>query len=95
MIKISVKTNICESCGLPMHHLADFGTNKDNTVNTEYCRFCFQKGVFVDHGITLEQKIEQHITMAEKMGMAREEATSLARETLPKLKRWNGMKPVP
>jgi hypothetical protein len=41
-----------------MFHLVDFGTNLDGTVNTDYCRFCYQKGRFVDHGITLEERIE-------------------------------------
>ncbi|WP_099546985.1 zinc ribbon domain-containing protein [Maribacter sp. 4G9] len=49
--------NICQSCGLPMYHLSDFGTNEDDTINTDYCHFCFIKGIFIDHGISLEQKI--------------------------------------
>ncbi|AKA34251.1 zinc ribbon domain-containing protein [Flagellimonas lutaonensis] len=53
------KRNSCENCGQPMYHLVDFGTNKDGTVNTEYCRQCYLKGKFVDHGISLEQKIEK------------------------------------
>ncbi len=86
--------NICESCGMPMHHLADFGTNKDDTVNTEYCKYCFQRAVFTDHGITLEQKIEKNINIVEKMGLPIEEATILAHNTLPTLKRWKGLRPV-
>ena len=86
--------NICESCGMPMRHLSDFGTNKDGTVNTEYCHFCYQEGQFTDDGITLKEKMEKNIAIAEKMGMPREEATILAHTTLPKLKRWKGLKPV-
>ncbi|MDO1513884.1 zinc ribbon domain-containing protein [Maribacter confluentis] len=86
--------NICQSCGMPMHHLIDFGTNKDSTVNTDYCRFCFVKGKFVDHGITLEQKIEQNIAFAEKRGMRKEDATIMAHNTLPTLRRWKGQKPM-
>ncbi len=78
--------NHCQSCGMAMHHLSDFGTNKDDTVNTEYCRFCFQKGVFTDHGITLEQKIEKKTNRTEKTGKSKEEAT-LAHSTFSKLKR--------
>ena len=86
--------NICQSCGMPMHHLTDFGTNKNGTVNTEYCHFCYLDGKYTDHGITLEHKIEKNISMAEKMGMPREEATILALTTLPTLKRWKGLKPL-
>jgi len=92
-MKTSAK-NICESCGMPMHQLADFGTNRDGTINTDYCHYCYLKGTFVDHGVTLEQKIEKNIAMAEKMGMPRGEATILAHSTLPTLKRWKALKPV-
>lgn len=92
-MKIS-QSNVCESCGVTMHHLADFGTNRDDTVNTEYCRYCFQRGLFTDHGITLEQKIQKNIDKAPKIGMNREEATIMAHSTLPTLKRWKGLKPV-
>ena len=56
--------NRCERCGSPLHHLADFGTNLDDTINTEYCRHCFQKGKFVNHGVTKEQKIEKGFAVA-------------------------------
>ncbi len=94
MKPLGIKGNICESCGIPMHHLADFDTNEDGTVNTEFCHHCYQKGQFIDHGITLEQKIEKNVAIAEKMGMSWEEATLLAHSTLPKLKRWKALKPV-
>lgn len=92
--KMKTSINICESCGMPMHHLSDFGTNKDNTVNTDYCHFCYIQGKFVDHGITLEQKIEKNIALKTKQGLSREEATLLAHSRLPELKRWKGLKPL-
>lgn len=93
-METSAKNNICQSCGMPMHHLSDFGTNKDDTINMDYCHFCFLKGKFIDHGISLEQKIEKNIGIAHEAGMTLEEATLLARETLPTLKRWKGLKPM-
>jgi hypothetical protein len=90
----SKHNTICQSCGMPMHHLADFGTNKDGSENTEYCHICFLDGKFTDHGITLKQKIEKNVSLAGKMGMPREEAAILAHSTLPTLKRWKGLKPV-
>ncbi len=91
---MKTSANICESCGMPMHHLSDFGTNRDSTINTEFCLFCFHDGVFVDHGIKLAQKIEKNINMVEKTDIPREEGTILAHSTLPTLKRWKGLKPV-
>ena len=80
---------ICQSCGMPMRNQADFGTNIDNSRNDEYCHYCFSQGEFTDPGITMEEKITKIITLAEKIGMPKEEASKLANATIPKLKRWN------
>ena len=79
---------ICQSCGMPMLKKSDFGTNKDNSLNNEYCHYCFKRGTFTDSGITLEEKIRKNIALAEKTGMSGEEASKLAHSTIPKLKRW-------
>ena len=79
---------------MPMHKLADFGTNKDGTINTEYCHYCYLQGKFVDHGISLEDKIEKNIDIAHSMGMSKEEVTIFPQKTLPTLKRWKGQKPI-
>ncbi len=80
--------NICQSCGMPMIQLSDFGWNSDGSINTEYCQFCYKNGAFTDADISLEDKIAKNIAMAQKMGMSRESATNLAATTLPNLKRW-------
>ncbi len=49
--------------------------------------YCYIAGNFSDFGITMEQKIEKNITIGEKMGIGREEATALANTTIPKLRR--------
>jgi len=51
--------------------LADFGINQDGTMNITYCRHCYQKGVFVAHGITLEQIIEKNIATPKKGHISR------------------------
>ncbi|MBA4746573.1 MAG: hypothetical protein H2058_15075 [Muricauda sp.] len=43
-------SNICEHCGMPMYHLTDFGTNRDGSINTEYCHKCYKKGRFIHAG---------------------------------------------
>ena len=84
----TLENNICQSCGMPMAKLSDFGTNKDDSENTEYCCYCYKLGDFTNPGITMEQKIEKSITIAEKMGMVREDAIALANATIPELRRW-------
>lgn len=51
------KKNSCEICGIPMRKLSDFGSYKDGSINTEYCRYCYQHGEFTDKEPTLEEKI--------------------------------------
>lgn len=80
--------DICQSCGMPMNKITDFGSNKNGSINKEYCHFCYKDGAFNDPGITMEEKIEKNIAIAEKMGMAREEAIALANATIPELRRW-------
>ncbi len=80
--------NICQSCGMSMVQLSDFGWNSDGSINTEYCQYCYKNGAFTDGDISLEEKIAKNIAMAQKMGMSRTKATDLVATTLPHLKRW-------
>lgn len=66
----------------------EFGTNKGEIKNNEYCHFCFKNGKFADEGITMEEKIKKNIEIAKRMGMPQEKAKFLAETTIPKLKRW-------
>lgn len=80
---------ICQSCGMPLRKEADYGTNEDGKKNDEYCFHCFQKGKFVDEGITLQEKMEKNIKFGIQMGMSEEMARNMCETILPKLKRWN------
>lgn len=73
---------------MPLQNKEDFGGNADGSVNEEYCCFCFQKGRFLDEGITLQGKIEKNVKIAVQMGMTEAEARKMATSVLPKLKRW-------
>ncbi len=80
---------ICQSCGMPMQKIEDFGTNADCSRNDEYCHFCYGDGKFTDQGITMEQKIQRNVEIAKaKMNMSEEEARRMANATIPNLKRW-------
>ena len=73
---------------MPLEQTDNLGTNRDKSMNYEYCKFCFHKGQFTDEGISLEQKIEKNISIAKQMGIKEEEAKQMAENMLPKLKRW-------
>ncbi len=81
--------NICQSCGMPMRKMSDFGTYKDGSINTEYCFYCYQDGQFTDNEITLEEKMAKNIALAQKLGISKDKARKMARDILPKLHRWS------
>lgn len=81
--------DICQSCGMPMKIVSDYGTKQDGSQNFEYCKYCYQKGAFLQPDITLDQMIKGNIGIMVKYGMSEEEARSLMAKTLPTLKRWN------
>ena len=63
---------VCQSCGMPLKHNDDFGTNQDGNKSQEYCFHCFQGGKFLDEGITLREKIEKNVKIGVQMGMPEE-----------------------
>ena len=50
----------CQSCGMPMNVSEDFGTNKDLSINEDYCTYCFQKGDFT-HDVTMDEMININV----------------------------------
>ncbi|MFX0557889.1 zinc ribbon domain-containing protein [Maribacter sp. CXY002] len=80
--------DICQSCGMPIKKVTDFGTYEDGSYNSNYCHFCFKDGKFTDAGISLEDKIAKNIQIAIKRGMPERKAHNLATTILPTLKRW-------
>ena len=80
--------SICQSCGMPLHKIADFGTYEDGSLHADYCHFCYKDGRFTDSDITMEEKIAKNIAMAVNMGMPEKDAVQLANSIIPKLKRW-------
>lgn len=88
MDKESTK-NRCQSCGLPLTHPDQYGTNKDGTENSEYCKYCFQNGLFIDPNMTLDQMIESSTSyMVKGLKMNKDKARSLSQIIIPQLKRW-------
>jgi adenine deaminase len=73
---------------MPLANAESFGTNADGSANIEYCRFCYQNGVFTDDSITMEGKIDKNIQIAMQMGMTEDDARQMATTVIPTLKRW-------
>lgn len=46
----------CQSCSVPLGDEV-YGTNEDDSLALDYCKFCFQKGDFTDSDTTMEDMV--------------------------------------
>lgn len=78
---------VCQSCALPLNE--DFyGTNRDRSINKDYCKSCYDSGEFQDPSLSLHCLEVQIMEMAEVHNdFSLEEAQQLIK-LLPTLKRW-------
>jgi len=78
----------CQSCGMPLTN-GFFGTNKNKSLNEEYCKYCFQLGKFTKPKLKRQDAVDSSIEhMILELKLNREEAEFLANKTIPSLKRW-------
>ena len=81
-----MENKICQSCGMPMND-NDYSTNKDGSINSEYCKYCYKNGEFIDN-VTMEEYIEMCSKFSEQAGMTNEEMKEYLTKLFPTLKRW-------
>ena len=79
---------ICQSCGMPLREEKYLSTNADGSTNDTYCFYCYKGGEFIDGCTTLEQKMEDCISIAVQSGVSKERAQDMAKSILPPLGRW-------
>lgn len=77
----------CQSCTMPVDNIADRGTAANGEKSTEYCRYCYQDGAFVNPGMPLEE-MEQLITEKMRQMHLPENIIRQSVSMLPHLKRW-------
>ena len=82
-----MKNKICQSCGMPISANDDLGTNKNGSINNDYCKYCFKDGDFIDK-VTMEEYIEMCSKYGEQAGMTNEEMKEYCMNLFPTLKRW-------
>ena len=74
---------------MPMEKPTDFGTEADNSKSKDFCVFCYSNGSFIEPEITLEQMIDKvSRMMAKAMNVSEDEASAIAKVSVPALKRW-------
>ena len=78
---------ICQSCGMPLDTEAVKGTEKNCLKSNEYCKYCYEDGVFTDPKMNLED-MENNVKNQMKKLKLHEYAIQKAVNILPALKRW-------
>jgi Putative zinc ribbon domain len=80
----------CQSCGMPLSaDFGNYGTDAAGSPVSEYCMFCFKEGAFTNPDQTVQEMIASSIeNMTGDIGMPVEQATQLANNVIPSLKRW-------
>ncbi len=79
---------ICQSCSMPIDQDEYKGTSKDDTLNSEYCKYCYENGEFIDDR-TMEEEIEHLIPFyIDDSDISTEEARESIRNSIKDLKRW-------
>ncbi len=85
-----MEQKFCQSCGMPLGDAQEmYGTEKDGSLNRDYCIYCYKDGSFTGE-MTMEEMIEFCIpfTQQTQPGTSREEAKAQMEQYFPKLKRW-------
>ena len=63
------------------------GTNKDGSINQDYCKYCYQDGEFIDK-VSMQEYIEMCSNYGSQAGMTNEEMKEHCEKLFPTLKRW-------
>ena len=72
---------------MPLDSPKLLGTEKDGSLCSEYCKYCYQSGEFTHPGITLDEMKERMTKLLEKEKLP-EDILEAATGRLPNLKRW-------
>lgn len=81
-----MENKICQSCGMPITK-EELGTNKDGSINADYCKYCYLDGEFIDK-VTMEEYINMCSQFGSQAGMSNEEMKKYCEQLFPTLKRW-------
>ena len=82
-----MENKICQSCGMPITSNDLLGTNKDGSINLDYCKYCYENGEFIDK-LSMEDYINMCSKYGTQAGMTNEEMKLHCEKLFPTLKRW-------
>ncbi|WP_088043391.1 zinc ribbon domain-containing protein [Bacillus sp. EAC] len=87
------KTNLCQSCGMPLKGSTDFGTEKDGRPSEKYCHHCYENGAWIHPDVTFDEFYAFSLKRFQESDMNRIEKFFLnkmyTKKFLKKLERWS------
>ena len=83
----NMENKICQSCAMPLTSDDLLGTNKDGTINEDYCKYCYDKGEFL-HNVSMEEFVDMCSEFGAQAGMTNEQMREYCATLFPTLKRW-------
>ena len=88
-----MQEKFCESCGMPMGDTDEmYGTESNGSKSVDYCKFCYENGIFTNPNATLEETIKFVADMMVKdFGFSPEDALEQCKAGIPNLKRWKSV----
>lgn len=77
----------CQSCGMPLNKEEVKGTEKNGLKTNDYCKYCYENGVFKNPTMNLEDMKNTVQTQMKKLNMPHN-VIQKAINILPALSRW-------
>ncbi|WP_291289482.1 TipAS antibiotic-recognition domain-containing protein [Enorma sp.] len=85
---LDMPEHYCQSCGMMFTAPGQHGHEADGSEAEDFCRWCYENGVYT-YETSMDETIEDCAPrMAEAMGWTVDEAASLLGAVLPTLRRW-------
>jgi hypothetical protein len=78
---------LCQSCGMPLDKEDIKGTEKNGLKSNEYCKYCYENGVFKHPKMSLDEMKNNVENTMKKLEIHHYEIQK-AVNILPALKRW-------
>ncbi len=85
----------CQSCGMPLTKPEEHGTEKDGSLNPEYCIYCYKDGEFAQKDMSMEEMIDHCMKFLGEFNkesgtkFSSAQARAEMRKYFPHLKRWS------
>ncbi|REK72055.1 transcriptional regulator [Paenibacillus paeoniae] len=79
----------CQSCSMPMLEQDIGGTELNGERSSDYCKYCYSDGAFVQPELSVEDMIDICVPHMVETGMEASAAKAILQQQLPGLKRWS------